>query len=81
MLYDMNNPSDQLNISQFGKAYGTVLLNKWLPNISKTKNMFVLDSYEDFQKIEDRLPEIFSCRADAKTGAPPTLRNRRELCK
>ena len=32
-----------------------------------------------FKKIENELPEVFSCRADAKTGSPPTLRSRRQL--
>ena len=81
MLYEMSNVSDQKYIEKYGKAYGTVLLHKWLPDISKTKNLFVLDSYEEFKKIEDKLPEVFTCRADAKTGDPPTLRNRREFCK
>ena len=73
MLYEMNNEKDQRYIQQFGKAYGIVLLKKWLPDISKTKNLFVLDSYEEFKKIEDKLPEVFSCRADAKTGEKATL--------
>ena len=34
---------------------------------------------EEFKKIENELPEVFSCRADAKTGSPPTLRSRRQL--
>lgn len=77
MLYEMSKPSDQKFIEQYGKAYGTVLLHKWLPDISRTKNLFVIDSLEDFKKIENELPEVFSCRADAKTGSPPTLRCRR----
>lgn len=81
MLYEMHNQSDEKYISQYGKAYGTVLLSKWLPSISKTKNLFVLDSYDEFRKIEDKLPEIFTCRADAKTGEPATLRSRRKFCK
>ncbi len=80
MLYEMNNPKDMPYIEQYGKAYGTVLLHKWLPKISKTKNLFVLDSYEEFKKIEEKLPDVFSCRADAKTGEPPTLRSRRKFC-
>ena len=75
MLYERNNLSDILYISQDGKAYGTVLLKRWLPNINKTKNMFIIDSYEEFKRIEDKLPEIFTCRADAKIGDPPTLRS------
>lgn len=76
MLYEMGKPEDEQNISQYGKAYGTVLLHKWLSNISKIKNLFLLDSYDEFKKIEDKLPEIFTCRADAKIGEPPTLRSR-----
>ncbi len=79
MLYEMSNPSDQKFIEQYGKAYGTVLLNRWLPEVSRTKNLFVIDSFEEFKKIENELPEVFSCRADAKTGSPPTLRSRRQL--
>lgn len=75
MLYEMNNPLDLPNIEKYGKAYGTVLLHKWLPSISRTKNLFVLDSYDEFKKIQDKLPEIFACRADAKEGEPPTLRS------
>lgn len=81
MLYEMNNPKDQYHIAQYGKAYGTVLLHKWLPQISKTKNLFIIDSYEEFKKIEDKLPEVFTCRADAKTGEPATLRRRGSFCK
>lgn len=81
MLYEMGNPKDDSHIRKYGKAYGTVLLHKWLPKISKTKQLFVLDSYEDFLKIQDKLPEVFTCRADAKTGEPATLRSRREFCK
>jgi len=75
MLYEMNNKSDEKNIAKYGKAQGTVLLRKWLPDINRTKNLFVFDSYEEFKKIEEKLPEVFSLRADAKTGEQPTLRN------
>lgn len=81
MLYEMNKAIDQPYIEKYGKAYGTVLLHRWLPHISRTKNLFVIDSYEEFKKIESRLPEVFTCRADAKTGEFPTLRSRRKLCK
>lgn len=74
MLYNMQNPNDQRNIAKYGKAYGTVLLHKWLPNICRTRNLFVFDSYEDYKKIEEQLPEIFVCRADAKVGDIPTFR-------
>ena len=37
MLYEMNNLSDILYISQYGKAYGTVLLKRWLPISIKQK--------------------------------------------
>ena len=75
MLYEMNNKLDEPNIAKYGKAHGTVLLKKWLPNINRTKNLFVIDSYEEFKNIEEKLPEVFSLRADAKTGEQPTLRN------
>ena len=71
----MGNKQDERYIAQYGKAYGTVLLAKWLPSISRTKSLFILDSYEDFKKIEEQLPEVFTCRADAKVGEPPTLRS------
>ena len=80
MLYEMQKKSDLPYIKKYGKAYGTVLLHEWLPDISRTKNLFVLDSYEEFKKIEEKLPEVFSCRADAKTGEPATLRSRRKFC-
>ena len=73
MLYQMGRQGDSKHIAQYGKAYGTVLLHEWLPEISKTKNLFVLDSYDEFKKIEAELPEVFTCRADAKTGEPATL--------
>lgn len=79
MLYEMGK--DETHIAQYGKAYGTVLLQKWLPDISKTKQLFILDSYDEFKKIEDKLPEVFTCRADAKTGEKATLRSRGEFCK
>ena len=75
MLYEMNNKLDEKNIAKYGKAQGTVLLKKWLPNINRTKNLFVIDSYEEFKKMEDKLPQMFSLRADAKTGEKPTLRS------
>ncbi len=81
MLYEMHNQSDERHIAQYGKAYGTVLLSKWLPSLSKTKNLFVLDSYEEFEKIADQLPDVFTCRADAKVGEPATLRSRGEFRK
>lgn len=80
MLYEMGKTEDETYIAQYGKAYGTVLLHRWLPDISKTKKMFVLDSYDEFKKIEDELPEVFTCRADAKTGEQATLRSRGEFC-
>lgn len=67
------NKDDEQYIAKYGKAYGAVLLAKWLPNINRTRNLFVLDSYEDFLLIEDKLPDIFIVRADAKTGEPATL--------
>ena len=81
MLYEMNKKSDEKDIAKYGKAQGTVLLKKLLPDISRTKNLFIIDSYEEFKKIEDKLPEVFSLRADAKTGEQPTLRSLRNICK
>ena len=79
MLYEMKKTSDQPFIEQYGKAYGTVLLHKWLPNASRTKNLFVVDSYEEFKKMEDKLPEKFAIRADAKIGESH-IRNTRRYC-
>lgn len=73
MLYDLGNPTDIPYIKQYGKAYGTVLLREWLPKISRTRNLFVLDSYDDFMQIKDKLPDMFIIRADAKIGEQPTL--------
>lgn len=80
MIYEMSNKLDQQNIAQYGKAQGTLLLKKWLPNVNRTRNLFIIDSYEEFKKIADKLPEVFSCRADAKTGDNPTWRCRGEIC-
>ncbi len=57
MLYEMNKKSDEKDIAKYGKAQGTVLLKKLLPDISRTKNLFIIDSYEEFKKIEDKLLE------------------------
>ena len=73
MLYDLKNPEDIPYIKQYGKAYGTVLLREWLPKVSRTRNLFLLDSYEDFMRIKDKLPDMFIIRADAKIGKPATL--------
>lgn len=45
MLYEMNKKSDEKDIAKYGKAQGTVLLKKLLPDISRTKNLFIIDSY------------------------------------
>ena len=73
MLYELNKPEDLPQIKKYGKAYGTALLREWLPGICKTNNLFIVDSEAEFKKVQDRLPEIFICRADAKTGEAPTL--------
>lgn len=57
MLYEMNKKSDEKDIAKYGKAQGTVLVKKLLPDISRTKNLFIIDSYEEFKKIEDKLLE------------------------
>ncbi len=74
MLYSMKNPEHQRYIAQYGKAYGTTLLHRLLPDICRARNLFVFDSYEEFEKIEDQLPEVFALRADAKKGEMPTFR-------
>ena len=77
MFLDIHNPQDRIMIAQYGKAYGTVLLQKWLPEICRTRNLYVFDGADvdefNYKKMEENLPEIFSVRADAKTGEPATL--------
>lgn len=76
MLHEMKEKSDIKHIRQYGKAYGAFLLHCLLHDICNIKNFFVFDSIEEFEKIENKLPEKVILRADAKLGESPTLRVR-----
>lgn len=73
MLYEMKQKNDIKSIMKYGKAYGAFLLHCLLHKICDINNFFIFDSIEDFEKIENKLPEKFVLRADAKTGDKPTL--------
>jgi hypothetical protein len=73
MLLEMNNKDDFSKIRKYGKAYGVYLLKYLLPKICDITNFYIFDSYDEYKKIEDKLPNKFILRGDAIEGEKPTL--------
>ena len=73
MLLNIKNDEDRAKISQYGKAKGMVLLDKYLPDINIFESLYVVSSKEDIEKLllKDFNP-MFCVRADSQIGQKPT---------
>lgn len=69
MILDFNCPDHKPLISSYKKCKGIALVNQYLPALSPLKKMYVIDSYEDWQSVEQEFPlEMMTARCDCLRG-------------
>jgi hypothetical protein len=70
MIIDMNNPKDQQKINQLQKASGVKLIQKYLPHLCVQKQVFSVNTIEEWRQIKDKLPQTVTIRTDNRIGNP-----------
>lgn len=69
MILDFNKKEHLPIIYQFKKCQGIALVDKYLPKLSPLKKMYVIDSVEDWEKVENEFPvQMMTARCDSKEG-------------
>lgn len=68
MILDMYDAKDNSSINQLKKSKGIKLIKKYLPHIDANKQVYIVNSVEEWDEIKDRFPDIMTCRTDTKVG-------------
>ncbi len=68
MILDIKNPKDTPYFKQLQKASGISLISEYLPHLSFMKQLYVVNTIEEWKQIQDKLPELVTVRVDAKNG-------------
>lgn len=69
MILDINNKDHLPMINMYKKCKGITLVNKYLPKLNPLNKMYVIDSIEDWEKVEDEFPiDMMSVRCDCLEG-------------
>lgn len=70
MILDMNNPEHTIHFNRLQKGRGIKLISKYLPNLLVHKQVYSINTLEEWQQIKHRLPEIVTIRTDNLAGMP-----------
>lgn len=70
MILNMNNPDDSKHFNMLQKGKGIKLISKYLPHLSVHKQLYVVNTIEEWNQIKDKLPETVTIRTDSKNGMP-----------
>lgn len=68
MILNMDNPQDQRYFSTLQKGRGIQLISKYLPKLLVQKQVYAVNTIEEWNQIKDKLPEIVTIRVDNKNG-------------
>lgn len=68
MYIDIKNNENTQGIKELKKLTGIRLITEFLPSIDCTKQIYVIEDLEDWEKIKDQFTDIVTCRTDNKIG-------------
>lgn len=68
MILNMYDSKDNSFGDMLKKSKGVRLIRKYLPHIDANKQFWIVNSAEEWEQIQDRFPEIVTCRTDTIVG-------------
>lgn len=69
MILDLNKKEHIPMINMYKKCKGIALVNKYLPKLTPLNKMYVINSLEDWEKVEKEFPEeMMTVRCDSPKG-------------
>ena len=69
MILDLKKKEHELMIHQYKKCKGIALVDKYLPELSPLNKMYVIDSVDDWEKVENEFPvHMMTVRCDSPKG-------------
>ena len=76
MILDLSKKEHIPMINMYKKCKGIALVDKYLPNLSPLNKMYVINSMEDWEKVENEFPlEMMTVRCDCPRGINGKLPN------
>ena len=76
MILKLSNKEHRPLINQYKKCKGIALVDKYLPELSPINKMYVINSLEDWEKVEEEFPyEMMTVRCDCTKGINGKLPN------
>lgn len=76
MILDLSKKEHIPMINMYKKCKGIALVNKYFPNLSPINKMYVINSVEDWEKVESEFPiQMMTARCDCLGGINGKLPN------
>lgn len=76
MILDLNRKEHLPMINTYKKCKGIALVDKYLPKLSPLNKMYVINSMEDWEKVENEFPiQMMTARCDCQKGINGKLPN------
>lgn len=76
MILDLGKKEHLPMITMYKKCKGIALVDRYLPKLSPLNKMYVIDSLEDWEKVENEFPvHMMTARCDCKKGVNGKLPN------
>lgn len=76
MILDLSKKEHIPMINMYKKCKGIALVDKYLPNLSPLNKMYVINSMEDWEKVENEFPiQMMTARCDCPKGINGNLPN------
>lgn len=76
MILDISKKEHIPLINMYKKCKGITLVDKYLPELSPLNKMYVIDSLEDWEKVENKFPiHMMTARCDCPKGVNGKLPN------
>lgn len=76
MILDLSKKEHLPMINMYKKCKGIALVDKYLPKLSPLNKMYVINSLEDWEKVEDEFPaQMMTARCDCPKGVNGKLPN------
>ena len=76
MILDLSKKEHIPMINMYKKCKGISLVDKYLPNLSPLNKMYVINSLEDWEKVENEFPiQMMTARCDCPKGINGKLPN------
>lgn len=68
MILNIDNNQDLKHINTLQKCRGVQLISKYLPDLVVQKQLYVVNTIEEWNQIKEKLPQIVTIRVDNKKG-------------